>query len=987
MNKLNCILLVSTDIATCHALQSQLSDKPYQILIATDREKVDHIFQNEAIDLVVICGNAASEEGALYCQSIRQLPTAKNVPIILAGAHLTPEVIENSYYMGANDIVSMLHPELLHQHIQLLLKNQQFEEFMSAHPQAKNVGVIVTDQTHKVLYLNKLAQQLTGWFAHEAHQRALSEVFCLPQENLPSGLSSPNLKLENLEQAQTNHSTTLLHRNTQVQTMIECVSVPFPLSSSSLSIGTILVFWEALEPQKLPNKIHQSNLGLALPNKFHGNILVAEDSAWMRMTLKWALEEWDYNVMLAEDGELAVESFKENPVDLILMDADMPVLNGIEACKQIRALANGRNVPIIMVTGLDSPKWVDSAYRAGVTDFVSKPIVNWAVLRNRIHYLMTAKRNEDALFDEKERAQITLASIGEGVITTDTQGRVEYLNQVALNLTGWSVEEAKGKLLGQVFRLVEEEPNQNLMTLPIDAVISRPNEEYLTFFAQRFICKVVNNPILMNRVTKQKFAIEETIAPIQDRNGNVVGQVLVFRDITENRNLILELWHKATHDALTNLFNRSAFELQAHSLLSQLEHPRLAAHHHHFLMYMDLDRFKTVNDTCGYEAGDQLLKNVAYLLQQRISEYSQFNVTFARLGGDEFGLLMENATREQANELANRLREDVCNYRFLWTNRDRKEELPQDIDRRENFVFTIGASIGVVLISEDSVSYESLAAMAGDACHHAKNAGGNGIYIYQVDNQNPNIEWVKLIKHNLQQEGFALFTQEIRALGPRATQGICWEFLLRMYGADRSLLKPGAFFSNASRNNLMPAIDRWVVKQIFEWFQKNERVVNQLNFATVNISYFSLEDAELLNFIAQHAPQMQLPTHKICFEIGETSLINNFTGTATFIRTLKALGFRFAIDNFGTGMSAFHYLHSLPIDFIKIDGALIGDITTPSTFMMVKAIYEIARLEDIRIIAEWVENEACLQKLDEIGIDYVQGYFIAPEIPLVLTEN
>ncbi|MEN9460894.1 MAG: hypothetical protein RIS84_914 [Pseudomonadota bacterium] len=985
MNKLNCILLVSTDTATCLALQSQLSAKPYQILIATDREQVNHAFQTEPIDIVVICGNAASEEGALYCQSIRKLPAAKTVPIILAGAHLTPEVIENSYYMGANDIVSMLHPELLHQHIQLLLKNQQFEELMSAHSQAQNVGVLVSDQYHNLLYLNKIAQQFTGWFAHEARQQNLSQVFCVldTQSALPINLFFPSNHSDNLEFTQINHRAALVHRHTQAQTVIECVLVPFPLSDNSM--GTIVVFWEALEQQKLLNKFSLNSMNSSLPGKFNGNILVAEDSAWMRMTLKWALEEWDYNVMLAEDGELAVESFKENPVDLILMDADMPVLNGIEACKQIRSLANGRNVPIIMVTGLDSPKWVDSAYRAGVTDFVSKPIVNWAVLRNRIHYLMTAKRNEDALFDEKERAQITLASIGEGVITTDTQGRVEYLNQVAISLTGWSVEEAKGKLLGQVFRLVEEEPNQNLMTLPIDTVISRPNEEYLTFFAQRFICKVVNNPILINRVTKQKFAIEETIAPIQDRNGNIVGQVLVFRDITENRNLILELWHKATHDALTNLFNRSAFELQAHSLLNQLG--QLTENHHHFLMYMDLDRFKTVNDTCGYEAGDQLLKNVAYLLQQRISEHSQFNVTFARLGGDEFGILVENATREQANELANRLREDVCNYRFLWTNRERKEELPQDIDRRENFVFTIGASIGVVLIPKDSVSYESLAAMAGDSCHHAKNAGGNGIYMYQIDNPNPNIEWVKLIKHNLQQEGFVLFTQEIRALGPRATQGMCWEFLLRMYGEDRALLKPGAFFSNASRNNLMPAIDRWVVKQIFEWFQRSESVVNELSFATVNISYYSLEDPELLNFIIQHAPQMQLPTHKICFEIGETSLINNFTGTANFIHTLKALGFRFAIDNFGTGMSAFHYLQSLPIDFIKIDGALIGNIKTPSTFMMVKAIYEIARLEDIRIIAEWVEDAACLQKLDEIGIDYVQGYFIAPEIPLVLAEN
>jgi diguanylate cyclase (GGDEF)-like protein len=958
MNASAHLLVVSLDVATCQTLQKQLGDKSYKITVAHTREELIHQLTHAPIDLILLCGQLAAEEGEEYCHTIRQLPKATTLPIILASPHLTPEAIERCYQVGADDILPMLHPELLHQHAQLLLQKTSLNTLMNTYHQPQCIGVIAMDSFGTVQYLNATAQTLTGWSLDSAQQQNFSHIF-----NLIDPVSDTVMVVDLSMKGETIHHAHLQHKQAARRVPIEYIVLPF----AAVAAGIVVLFWETTEKHS-PKPNH-----FPAPPNFSassgGNILVAEDSAWMRMTLKWALEEWDYHVILAEDGDMAVENFKQHPVDLILMDADMPVLNGIDACKQIRELPHGRNVPIVMVTGLDSPQWVDSAYRAGVTDFVSKPIVNWAVLRNRIHYLMTAKRNEDALFDEKERAQITLASIGDGVITTDIHGRVEYLNQVAIHLTGWTVEEAKGLPLNHVFHLIEEPPAQPL-SLPLDNFITHSNEDYLSFFAQRFIRKVVNNPILLNRVTQQEFAIEDTIAPIQDRNGTIVGKVLVFRDVTENRNLILELWHRATHDALTNLFNRPAFELQAHTVLHRLEQTKLTENRQHILMYMDLDRFKNVNDTCGYEAGDQLLKNVAYQLQQCLHEGTQLRVTLARLGGDEFGLLIEDSSLTHAESLAQRLRDEVCNYRFLWVNKD-----------NERFVFSIGVSIGLVAIPDQHLSYESLAAMAGDACHHAKNAGGNEIYVYQQNNPNPNLEWVKLIKHNLEHDGFVLFTQRILAMNDTTTQQDCWEFLLRMYGDTQQILKPGSFFSNASRNNLMPAIDRWVIKKVFRWFQlQPSKNIENLGFVTVNISYYSLEDADLLNLIIQHAKHNRLPTEKICFEIDETSLINNFTGTANFIQMLKAFGFKFAIDNFGSGMAAFHYLRNLPIDFIKIDGSLIRNLSRPSTCTIVKAIQEFAHLENVQTIAEWVEHEECLSKLKEIGIDYIQGYWVAAEI-------
>ncbi|HAI68961.1 MAG TPA: histidine kinase, partial [Gammaproteobacteria bacterium] len=471
-----------------------------------------------------------------------------------------------------------------------------------------------------------------------------------------------------------------------------------------------------------------------------GRILVVDDAPLTRGLLEQALLKYGYSVDTAQNGQQAIDSFHEDHPDLILMDANMPVLDGVTACARIKALPEAKYLPILIVTALMEREWVDRAYAAGATDYITKP-VNLDVLRNRIHYILQAKRAEEALFDEKEKAQITLASICDGVITTDAKGLVEFLNPVATNLTGWTTQAAQGLPLNSVFCIIDEKTQQ-----PIDLPMQCCLEE-----GKRI---KIENPILLHRDRINRFAIEDSAAPIRDRHGNIIGAVLVFNDVTEKRKMTQALAYRATHDALTGLYNRDEFNLQ---LERMLQAPR-DKNTEHALLYMDLDRFKIVNDTCGHEAGDQLLKDIALLLQKQINAHSCFKqTTLARLGGDEFALLLKNCSQQKAFALAHNLREAIEKFIFFWkTSPDEKG------------VFTIGISIGLVPISTQLNNSKSLIAMADAACYTAKNKGRNTVHIYQENDSeasHKNIQWVRLLNENLEKkQGFYLFYQSIISL-------------------------------------------------------------------------------------------------------------------------------------------------------------------------------------------------------------------------------
>jgi diguanylate cyclase (GGDEF)-like protein/PAS domain S-box-containing protein len=452
--------------------------------------------------------------------------------------------------------------------------------------------------------------------------------------------------------------------------------------------------------------------------------------------------------------------------------------------------------------------------------------------------------------------------------------------------------------------------------------------------------------------------------PYHDTDGSVMGIVVNVRDITEARALSEQLSYQASHDALTNLFNRYAFEKRLQEFLASAR----VDHLEHVLCYLDLDQFKIINDTCGHTAGDELLRQVGGVLQQKIRDRD----ILARLGGDEFGLLLEHCSVSQAQRVTMEMQKALIGYRFQW----------------EEKTFTIGASIGVVPINQASESAASILSKADAACYAAKDAGRNRVHVYHEDDvelvkRRGEMHWVSVINRALDEDRFHLVFQPIVPLGNVSVAGEHYELLVRMQDENNENVAPGTFLPAAERYNLSTSIDRWVVNAAFGWLRDHPENLKRLFLCSINLSGTSLSSNEFLQFVARQFEEKKLPPHKICFEITETAAIANLTKATQFIRALKSLGCRFSLDDFGSGLSSFGYLKNLPVDFLKIDGMFVKDIVEdPIDFAMVKSINEIARVMGKQTIAEFVENDAILGTLESIGVDFAQGYGIGRPRPL-----
>ena len=556
---------------------------------------------------------------------------------------------------------------------------------------------------------------------------------------------------------------------------------------------------------------------------------------------------------------------------------------------------------------------------------------------------------EAALHAEKERALVTLQSIGDAVITTDIEGRIEFLNPVAEALTGWSNSEARGIPLPQVFNIISE-----LTRLPVE----NPVEKALR---HNIIVGLANHTLLIRRDGKE-FNIEDSAAPIRARDGHILGVVLVFHDVSDKHKLTHQLSYQARHDALTGLLNRSEFERQLEELLGSATN----LHKQHALLYLDLDQFKVVNDTCGHGAGDELLRQLTAQIQSKIREAD----TFARLGGDEFGVLLENCPLDQALRVANSLLDEVRSFRFVWLDK----------------TFTIGVSIGLVAINETSGNSANVLAAADTACYAAKDNGRNRVQVYSPEDsemakRHGEMHWVAHIAKAFEEDRFQLHYQPIvptQGTSPDKEQH--FEILLRMLDGDGTLVPPGFFIPAAERYNMMAEIDRWVLRNAINWLIANaERPV----ICAINLSGQSVNDDRFLSFLMDQIKGTEVPPHKICFEITETAAISNLSKASSFIKTIKSLGCSFSLDDFGSGMSSFSYLKNLPIDYLKIDGGFVRDmLNDPIDCAMVESINNIGHVLGIKTIAEFVEDQAILEKLRAIGVDYAQGYGIAKPRPL-----
>ena len=452
--------------------------------------------------------------------------------------------------------------------------------------------------------------------------------------------------------------------------------------------------------------------------------------------------------------------------------------------------------------------------------------------------------------------------------------------------------------------------------------------------------------------------------PLLDGDGKLFGILGCYEDITESRLLSQELEHLASHDALTGLVNRREFEQRLKRVLEKTQQEQSC----HALCYLDLDQFKVVNDTCGHPAGDALLNQLATVLQKHVRQRD----TLARLGGDEFGVLMEHCSLEKAAIVAGKLRLAVAEFRFTWKGRS----------------FSIGASIGVVPIDASTGTITALLVKADSACYAAKDMGRNRIHVYREDDlelaqRQGEMQWVSKIHEALQENRLVLYAQPIVPLDPRNGQGKHCEILTRMISDDGQLILPGAFFPAAERFNLSPRLDRWVVDNTLRWLSSNPEQLTDLSMCSINLSGHSLVDEEFQNYVSDSLRKLKIPPDKICFEITETAAITNLSRAVRFIVGLKKEGCRFALDDFGSGLSSFAYLKNLPVDYLKIDGMFVTDILVdPIDFAMVRSINEIGQLMGKETIAEFVENVATKEKLREIGVNYVQGYAAGPPAPI-----
>jgi diguanylate cyclase (GGDEF)-like protein/PAS domain S-box-containing protein len=555
------------------------------------------------------------------------------------------------------------------------------------------------------------------------------------------------------------------------------------------------------------------------------------------------------------------------------------------------------------------------------------------------------RRADDALYLEKVRAQVTLESIGDGVITTDADSRIVYMNSVAETFTGWPRDVARTRGLDEVFCLwneTAEAPEH----YPIGDCLHEGRS-----------LRHDGHHLLVSRAGA-RLEIQDSAAPIRDRDGSIIGAVVVFHDVSQLQSMARRMAFLASHDPLTGLLNRREFEERLKEVLESARAQSLE----HALLYLDLDQFKIVNDTCGHIAGDELLKQLAHHLAREI----RASDTLARLGGDEFGIVLERCSVEKAKRIADGLRQFVKDFRFAWQNRS----------------FEIGVSIGLVPIGADAGSLTDVLAAADSACYVAKDEGRNRIHVYQPDDsalalRQGEMQWVHRLRHSLETNNFDLYCQSIVPVvaGDKTGAGF-YEILIRMHDQEELVL-PAAFIPAAERYHLMPTIDRWVVESVFRLLQRcagqpgGSVPVQQL---AINLSGQSLGDERFLEFVVDCFVRYHVAPTMICFEITETAAIANLTRARDFITRLKRMGCRFALDDFGSGLSSFGYLKSLPVDYLKIAGDFVRDIVDdPVDHAMVEAINQIGHVMQIKTIAESVETPQILRKLRECGVDYGQG--------------
>lgn len=554
------------------------------------------------------------------------------------------------------------------------------------------------------------------------------------------------------------------------------------------------------------------------------------------------------------------------------------------------------------------------------------------------------------LVNQHARLHVTLQAIGEGVITTDAEGRVEYLNPIAEQLTGWSHAAARGRPSEVVFRLLDE--NTRLS-------VRNPVRRGLAAGVAR---QPLGRAILLSRACAEHH-VEATVSPIHDARGAPIGAVLVFRDMSEQYRLGREMEYRATHDTLTGIINRDEFDRRLNAILAEATESPVQ----HALMFIDLDQFKLVNDAVGHAAGDELLRQIVRVIKRSVRPTD----VVARLGGDEFGVVFRHCSIESAQRIAETICRHIDQFRFQYGGQR----------------FHVGASAGLVPVDDRWTTSAALRQAADSACYAAKAEGRNRVHTYLpadeiIEAHREDMQWARRLEQALDKDQFVLYWQRIMPLQMEKC-GVHAELLLRMVDDNGNLINPGAFLSVAERFHLAARIDRWVVRTVFRWMHAHRDELAHVGTVAINLSGLSIGDRDFHRFVAELLRDIPFDHHKVCFEITETAAIMNLAEASSFLDSMRVHGVRFALDDFGSGAASFSYLRNLDVDYLKIDGQFIRDLTSDRVNQAtVRCIRDVANIAGQLTVAEFVESEAVERLLREIGIDYAQGYLRHRPAPL-----
>ena len=553
----------------------------------------------------------------------------------------------------------------------------------------------------------------------------------------------------------------------------------------------------------------------------------------------------------------------------------------------------------------------------------------------------------------RSRARLALESLGAAVVMTDARGRIDYLNPAAVDLLGVSSESARGMELESLAKLVDES-DRKLFTDPVRQALESTSPLNLG-----------RRALMVSRGGAVDRMVEVSAAPLRTDTGESIGAVLLLHDVTEARGLTRQMSYQATHDALTGLINRREFERRLQESMESARHADGSS----VLCYLDLDRFKMVNDSAGHVAGDALLRELAKLLRDAVRDSD----SVGRLGGDEFGLLLSGCPLDKARQIADDLHRKVAEFRFVWKDR----------------VFEIGVSAGLVEITRDSGNLEQLLSAADSACYVAKRQGGH-VAVYSAEDeviarQSGEIHWLHTLQQALKNKSFELYCQPIAAAFTGDDMGPSMEVLIRLKDANGEQIAPSDFLSAAEQYRLMPLIDRRVIQTTLTALGSGNIVLPQRRSLAINVSGQTLADADFLDFVVECFDSTGANPAQVCLEISESAALANMDFTKRFIGVLHGMGCRFALDDFGSGMGSFATLKSLAVDYLKIDGSFMRNLGRDTVNQeMVAAVMRLARALNMKVIAEQLEDSASVDAARRMGVDYLQGFAIARPESLAL---